>query len=483
MDNSLKKKVISGIIWNGIGFFLNYGLNLIFQIILARLLLPKDFGLIGMISIFISLSMIFIESGFSSALIQKKNPTQLDYSSVFYFNIIIGIALYFILFFTAPYIAYFFLEPKLISILRWFGLTLILSSFIVVHTAIVNKNMNYKLITKINVISSVISGVFGITLAFLDFGVYSLVYKMVLFGAINFVLFILLSKWKPSFIFSSKSIKSLFKFSSNLLLSSIIHSIYLNINNLLIGKFYSSIQLGYYTQGKKLQEIPAIQLSEVVAKVMFPAFSTIQDDNEKIKSIYKRVILSVIWIIFPMVIYLATMSNEIIIIFFTEKWLPAVPYLQILCIGNMLYPIHYISMNLSKSKGFSNVFLKIEIVKKIIGFSAIVIAIPHGVVALVFAEMITSWLVLYFNLSWNGKLINYSFREQIKDYFPTFLLIFFVGTTTYIFKSIFDFLGIYMLFVIGSLLFLFLYFILSYIFKIDGFIYFLNLLKFKKGVK
>jgi teichuronic acid exporter len=428
---SIKEKTISGIVWNFIDNFSNLGLNFIIGIILARLLSPKEFGLIGMVTIFIAISMTFVNSGFTNALIRKKDCTETDYSTVFYFNLIAGSLLYAILFLTAPFISVFLNEPALINLIRVLSLGLIISSLTIIQSTTLTKRIDFKLQTKVSLTSNIVSGVLGIYLAYMGFGVWSLVAKTLSQQTINSLLLWLFNRWRPLLVFSKKSFNELFSFGSKLLLSSLIDTIYQNIYYLIIGKYFSAQELGFYTRANNFKELPSSNINGIVSKVSYPVLSALQDDMIKLKSGYKSIIKSTMYITFILMIGMAAIAEPMVITLIGEKWRASIIYLQMLCFVGMLYPLHSLNLNMLNVQGRSDLFLKLEIIKKIIAIPTIVLGVIFGIKIMILGMFITSIFAYYLNSYWSGKFVNYTMKEQILDVLPSLILALFIGSFVY----------------------------------------------------
>lgn len=417
-----KNKTLSGFMWTFSDLIMNQGIQFIIQIILARLLLPSDFGLIGMITIFIFISNSIIDSGFANALIREKKVTQKDYSTVFYFNLITSIIIYIILFILSPYISKFYNEIKIISILRVLGLTVIINSFGLVQRVILTKKIDFKTQTKINVMASIISGIMGIIMAIIGFGVWSLVARTLFQSIIQSLLLCMLNKWIPSLEFDFSSFKKYFKFGWKLLVSGLINTIYNNIYYLIIGKGFSAYELGYYTNASKVKDISTQSINTAIQKVTYPVLSNISDD-EKLKMSYIKLLKISAFIIFPIVMGLSAISDPLFNIVFGEKWAPSIILFQILCFEGMLYPIHSINLNILQVKGRSDLFLKLEIIKKIVYtiIIASVLFLKLGIIHLLLGAVLNSYIAYFINTYYTKDLINYSIKEQIKDIMPSLI--------------------------------------------------------------
>lgn len=419
---SIKQKTINGLKWSFIDSFANQGIQLIIGIILARLLEPEKFGLIGMLTIFISVSQVFIDSGFGQAIIRKQDCKQIDLNTVFFFNLVMSIFLYFCLFFNARYVGLFFNQPALCQLLKVLGVVLIINAFGLIQRTLVNKEVDFKLQSKISIISSIISGVLAIWMAAKGYGVWSLVYKSISMQLITTLLFWIFNSWRPSFDFSIKSLRKLFQFSSKLLASSLLDIIYRNVYYLIIGKYFSFTELGYYTRANEFQNIPSANLTQIINRVSYPIISTIQDDPEKIKAVYKKMIKGTMFLSFMLMFGLAACSKQVILLTIGEKWLPAAEFLQILCLSGVFYPLHALNLNVLVVKGHSDIFLKLEVIKKILIVPTIIIGIHYGIRIMLITMVINSIIAYFLNSKESGKLIGYSSWAQLKDIFPSFII-------------------------------------------------------------
>ena len=362
---TLKQKTISGLKWSFIDNTANIGLSFIIGIILARLLSPQEFGLIGMITIFIALASSFVNSGFSQALIRKQNCSQTDYSTIFYFNLIVGVVFYLLLFFTAGNISSFFNEPLLKPMVRVLSLGIIINALTLIQSTRLTKQINFKLQTKISIISTVISGAVGIVMAYRGFGVWSLIAKTIIGYFLTSVFLWYWNKWKPSFIFSISSFKELFSFGSKLLVSGIIDTIYRNVYYLVIGKYFSAVELGYYTRADQFQALPSSNLQGIIGRVSYPVMATIQDDIPRLREAYTKLIRSTMLITFVLMLGMAAIARPMILTLIGENWEPCVIYVQMLCFVGMFYPLHALNLNMLQIQGRSDLFLRLEIIKKI----------------------------------------------------------------------------------------------------------------------
>jgi O-antigen/teichoic acid export membrane protein len=419
---TLKQKTVDGLKWSFIDNSASLGLSFIFGIILARLLSPQEFGLIGMITIFIAIAGTFVNSGFGAALVRKQDCTQADYSTVFYFNLIIGLLFYLLLFFTAEEISKYFNEPLLKPMVRVLSLGIIINAFTLIQSIQLTKRIDFKLQTKVSIIAVVVSGCVGIGMAYTGYGVWSLIVKIILGYLLTFILLWYWNKWKTSLMFSVASFKELFSFGSKLLVSGLIDTIYTNIYYLIIGKYYTAVELGYYTRAEQFQSLPSSNIQGVIGRVSYPILTTIQDDIPRLREVYKKIIRSTMFITFVLMLGMAAVARPMVLTLIGEKWEPCVVYLQMLCFVGMLYPLHVLNLNMLNVQGRSDLFLRLEIIKKTLAVPVIVIAVICGIKAMILGMIFLSLIAYYLNSYWSGRLIGYSTLEQIKDILPSFML-------------------------------------------------------------
>jgi teichuronic acid exporter len=402
-------------------------IQFIVGLILARILSPSEFGLVGMVTVFLALAQSLVDSGFSQALIRKSNPTQADFSTVFYFNFLAGLVISIIFYIAAPAIAHFYKQPDLVSLARVLGVIILINSTSFTQRTILTRRIDFKLQMKISFISAIISGILAIILALRGYGVWSLVWKTIIASLIQSVLLWYFNKWIPALTFSKGSLKALFSFGSKLLLSGLIDTIYKNIYMLVIGKVFSANELGFYSRADQFSRLPTQNITGTVQRVSYPVLSMVQDDTEKLKTGYRRIIFTSMFITFFSMLGLAAMAKSLIIVLIGEKWLPAVVYLQLLCLGEMLYPLQALNLNILNVRGRSDLFLRIEIIKKLMVIPVISIGIFLGIRVMLIGMIIISFIAYYINSYYSGRLISYSIKEQIADILPTFLLSFIIA--------------------------------------------------------
>lgn len=419
---NLKEKTVSGLLWSFIDNFTNLGAQFVVGIVLARILSPREFGLIGMLTIFIAISQSFIDSGFSNALIRKKDCTQTDYSTIFFFNLGVSLICYLLLFIFSGAISSFFNEPQLKALIQVLGIGLILNSFGIIQRTILTKSINFKLQTKVSLIASLGSGIIAIIMALKGFGVWSLIALTLSRYALTSTFLWVYTSWKPTLVFCKKSFNELFGFGSKLLLSGLIDTAYRNIYYLIIGKYFSAIELGFYTRADQFQSLPSSNLQGIIGRVSFPMLSSIQDDIPRLKEAYIKIIRSTMLITFTLMLGMATVARPMIFTLIGDKWEPSVIYLQMLCFVGMFYPLHVLNLNMLNVQGRSDLFLKLEIIKKVLAVPVIIIAIFMGIKAMIMGMMVLTIIAFYLNSYWSGKMIGYSFINQVKDIMPALIL-------------------------------------------------------------
>lgn len=421
MPESLKHKTLHGTLWSAVERFSVQGIAFVVMIVMARMLTPEDYGLVGMLTIFIAISQSLIDSGFSQALIRKQNRTETDNSTVFYFNIAVGAVLYLVLFLCAPLIARFYDQPILVPLTRLVSLSVLINSFVVVQRALLTVNIDFKTQAKASCIAALSAGAVGIGMAYGGFGVWSIVWYQLTNLSVNVGLLWLLSKWRPQRIFSWAAFRELFGFGSKLAVSGIIDTLYNNVYLIVIGKVFSASDLGYYTRASQFAQFPSSNLTGILQRVTFPVLCTIQDEDERLRSVYRRFLRLSAFIVFPLMMGLAAVAHPLVVLLLKEQWAFSAVLLQILCFCMMWYPIHAINLNLLQVKGRSDLFLKQEIYKKIIGVSILCITVPMGLVAMCVGTILSSFISLFINTYYTGKLIHVGFLRQMGDLLPSLL--------------------------------------------------------------
>ncbi len=389
------------------------------MIVMARVLTPEDYGLVGMLTIFIAISQALVDSGFSQALIRKQDRTEIDNSTVFYFNIGIGLILYLILFFCAPLIARFYNEPLLTPMTRVISISVVINSLVVVQRALLTIEIDFKTQAKASLVAAITAGAIGIVMAYSGYGVWAIVWFQLSNLGVNMILLWILSKWRPSRKYSWKSFRELFAFGSKLAASGVIDTVYNNVYLLVIGKIFNASDLGYYTRASQFAQFPSSNITGILQRVTFPVLCSIQNDNERLEHVYRRFLRLSAFVIFPLMTGLAAVAHPLIMILLKEQWAFAATLLSIICFSMMWYPVHAINLNLLQVKGRSDLFLKLEIIKKIIGITMLCATIPLGLIAMCAGSIVTSIICLTINTYYTGKLINVGFLKQMQDLLPT----------------------------------------------------------------
>lgn len=419
---SLGLKSFKGVLWNVLGRFSNQAMGFAMGIVLARLIAPENYGLIAMAMVVVGITGFLIDGGFGVALIRKKEPSASDYYTVFWFNSGVALALYILIWLAAPALEKFFETPQLTSVIRWISLTLLIRGGVVIQGIQLTRRLAFKTMNLASMVATLISGIVGISMALAGYGVWALVVQQLLSQLINSFLIILINRWSPAWVFSRSSFHSLFAFGSKLLLSGFLNAVFENLYPLIIGKIFSPASLAFYTRADSYQKLIARNLTSVVSSVSFPSLAPLQDDNARLKNAYRQIISMVMLVNTPVLLGLVAVAEPLIEFMITDKWLPTVPYLQWLCLAGLLYPLHAINLNVINVKGRSDIFLKLEIAKKILVVLAIFAGLPWGVKGLVIGQVVVSFLAYFLNAWFSLRLIGYTIKEQIRDVWP-FLII------------------------------------------------------------
>ncbi|WP_279131741.1 lipopolysaccharide biosynthesis protein [Photobacterium phosphoreum] len=422
--SSIKQKTTNGLKWSAIERIATQAVQLIVMLILGRMLGPEAFGLVGMLAIFIAISQTFVDSGFSSALIRKQDRSEADYATTFYFNIVISLICYVLLFICAPYIADFYQQPELINLTRVLGIVVLVNAFTVVQRTRLTVAMDFKTQAKASILSVSCSTIITLILAYYNFGVWVLVGQTLSFAIFNVIFFNVFDPWLPKCGFSKSSFKELFGFGSKLLASAILATIYENIYQIIIGKLFNAGQLGLFTQAKNLSSMPAMTLTGIIQRVTYPMMSQIQNDKQALDKAYLLTLRLAAVVISPLIIGLGLVSKPLLTVLLGQEWQSAAELMTILCIGYMLYPIHAINLNLLQVKGRSDLFLKLEIIKKVITTIVLVITVPLGIKAICIGMVTQSYLALFINTYYTGKLSSLTMLKQFKALISIWLLTF-----------------------------------------------------------
>ncbi|MGG3560514.1 lipopolysaccharide biosynthesis protein [Neobacillus rhizosphaerae] len=432
MDNyNVQSNVFSGFLWRFAERSGAQGVSFVVTIILARLLAPQDFGTLALITIIIAILQVFVDSGMGNALIQKKDADDLDFSTVFYLNLLICLILYIVMFIGAPFIAKFYGNDQLILLIRVLSLTLIISGVRNIQQAYVSKHMLFKRFFFATLGGTIGAAVIGIGLAFMGLGVWALVVQHLFLTLVDTLILWITVKWRPKIMFSFKRMVTLYSYGWKLLASSLLEVLYNNMQQLVIGKLYSTSDLAYYNSGRQFPSLAITNVNASIDSVLFPAISNVQNDSAKVKSMTRRAIRISSYIIWPIMIGLGVIAEPLISLLMTDKWLPSVPYLQIFCFVYGFWPIHTANLNAIKALGRSDIFLKLEILKKAIGLISLFVSMRYGVMAIAMAFAITTPISVFINITPNVKLLGYSYKEQLADILPSIGLAGLMGVAVY----------------------------------------------------
>ncbi len=421
-SQTLKDKTIKGVGWSAVDQVSNQGITFLVSLVLARLLSPDEYGLIGIITIFISVFNIFIISGFNAALIRKKNANDRDFNTVFWFNMAVSIVLFGVLWFIAPSIADFFERVELTALIRIMGVLLLINAFALIQTTILTKQIDFKKQTKVSLIASISSGTIGIGMALCGLGVWSLVGQQISRQGFNSLFLWIWSKWRPRLEFSTTSFKELWGFGWKLLVSGLLNTIWGEMYQVIVGKFYAPATLGQYARAHQFARVFSSNLTTIVQRVSYPVLSSIQDDRERLKEGYRKVIKSTMLVTFICMLMLAAIAKPMVLVLIGEKWLPCVVFLQLICFSMMLYPLHALNLNMLEVQGRSDLFLKLEIIKKVIAIGPICLGIFYSIYAMVMASVFVGFISYYLNAYYSGPFLHYGIRHQIRDIQPSFFV-------------------------------------------------------------
>lgn len=472
---SLKEQATTSVIWSAVERFSVQGIQLLLTIIIARVLMPSDYGLIAMLSIFMAIAQTFIDSGFSNALIQKKGRTDTDFSTVFYFNIVVSCIVYILMYLGAPYIADFYNEPKLDTITKILGLVIVINSFGIVQQAKLTIELNFRKQAHASLTAVIISGIISVTMAYSGFGVWALVWQSIIYNVIRIVLMWYYAKWKPLLVFSKKSFKTLFSFGSKLLGSSILHTIYVNLYTLIIGKFFAADICGLYNQAYKLSTFPSNNIASIIVRAVYPIQCSIQNEDEQFRDLFLKYIRMSCYFIFPIMVLLCVLAKPFVIVFLKDQWLPAVPLLQILCLAYMWDPVMKINGSTLTAKGHSKYFFHAEIYKKVVAFIILLVTIPFGITIMCWGLVMYAFSDMFIISLYIRKVINIRPSDQLKTIFPVILLSASMGIIVYILNRFIqsDVLQL----VAGGATGVLYYIIISYFFKFKEALFFKNMIK------
>lgn len=477
MSDSVKHQAVKGVMWSAVERFSVQGIQFVLTIIIARLVLPSEYGLIAMLSIFLAIAQTFVDSGFSNALIQKKDRTEVDFSTVFYFNIFIAFVAYGVLFVSAPSIASFYKEPALTTVTRWVGLSLILNGLSVVQRAKLTVRVDFRTQAKASLVAVIISGLIGVLLAYQGYGVWALVFQTLSSSFLNTLLLWTFAKWLPLWCFSWVSFKSLFSFGSKLLLSGLLHTIYINLYSLVIGRRYSAMDVGFYNRSYQLAGFPSINIVGIITRAIYPLQCEMQDDDERLNASFIQYLRMSCYIIFPLMTVLGVLAEPLVRLLLTDKWLPSAELLSILCFAYMWYPVMVINNQILNVKGRSDYFLRAEIIKKVVAIGILCATLPFGVRVLCWGIVLYNFLDMGIIIYYSRKVISTGYREQVRNIIPLFLLSWGMGISIYLCQLFFDGGSLFLQLVLCWVVAFTTYMVLSFIFRIQEFQQVLLLIK------
>lgn len=433
-EQSLKDKTVKGVAWSGIDNVVQFGVTFVVSIVLARLLSPDDYGLLGLIAVFTAVCTALINGGFTTALIRKKDATDDDYNTAFIVNLGISLLLYIVIFLCSPLIANFFERHELVGLTRVSSLGMIIGALALVQQTRLTKRIDFKTQAKITLIASVCSGVIGIVMACFDFGVWALVAQQLSVQTLRTVLLWFYNKWVPKLRFSSKSFHELFGFGWKMMVSGVLDTVWKELYQVIVGKFYSPATLGQYTRAKQFSQLFSSNLTSVIQRVTYPVLSNIQDDKERMIVAYRRIIKTTMFITAISMFWLGAISEPLLYCLIGPKWHEAATYLPLICISGSLYPLHAINLNMLQVQGRSDLFLGLEIVKKIVGLAPLTVCIIYGVMPMLYVNLVTGAICYFLNSYFPGKLLGYTSWMQLKDIAPSYGLSTLIAISVYFLK-------------------------------------------------
>ncbi len=415
----LSKKSTSAVLWGGMEIFLKQGIGLVLSIVIARLLKPEDFGVIAMLSLFTGIAAVFVDSGFNSALIQRQGITIEDTSTVFYFNIGMALAMALLLAAAAPYIADFYRMPILKPLTWLMAFNLFLGSFRSIQAVLLTKELNFRIQMKVTLAATIISGAIGIGLAWHGWGVWGLAVQIVASTAVSVLLLWFLSAWRPAVCFRLASLRSLFRYGSFMALSGLLDTAYTRLNTLIIGRVYSARDLGLYSRADNIQQLPTSTISTLLGRVAFPVFSAAAaGESGALRHAASKALTAIMLVNTPLMFGILVTARPLVLVVYGEKWLPCVPFLQVLALAGVFWPLHVINLNLIKSRGRSDLFFRLEIIKKVIGLTFLIVAAQISMMAMAWSHVFVGFICYFINAAYSGRLAAYPIKDQVRDMSP-----------------------------------------------------------------
>ena len=466
--SSLKTQVLSSFLWSAIQKIGALIVSFFTNLVLARILSPDDFGNIGILLIFIVVCQAFVDGGFGAALIQRKGVSDADYSTVFYWNLFVAAMLVIIIYFVAPIIGTYYKSELLCNLLRVQSLTIFINAFSLVQTAKLTKELNFKVLSVRSIISVTVGASIAVMLAYNGWGVWSLVIKEIVSATVGVLLLWLFCKWYPSLVFDKQSFKEMFQFGFLILISSIVGTVYRNIQSLIIGKVFSFRDLGYYTQARKMEEIPVQGGTMVLTQVLFPVYSSLAGQYEYMKSIVRKNVIIITFLTFPVMILLILLASPLLTILFTNKWAASIPLFQILCIEGMFFPLNCANTEIFKAIGKSSIYFILQTVKRVVSLVIIIYSVQYGLYPMMWTVAITGILFYIVNVIFTHRIFGYKMREQLIDIMPNLVLSIIIGLFIFILLIIANISNGYMLILFGSCTYMSLYLFFSIILKFKG---------------
>ena len=468
-QENMKKKVLSGLFWKVMENGGTQGIQFLVSVLLARMLTPAESGEAMLIMIFITIGNVFVQSGINTSLIQKRTVDEADYSSAFYISGAIAFILYIILYFSAPAIASFYGQPVFIPVLRVLSVTLFFGAVTSVQTAVVARNMEFRRLCLASLFAALCSGIIGVFLAARGFGLWALAMQQFFYSFFIMIMLLFLVKWRPRLLFSVKKAGELFSYGWKILCSGLIDTVFNNVYGLVIGKLYNSAMMGQYSRGNQFPALIANNLGAAIQSVMLPAFSASQEDKDRLKRMVRRSIVTSSYLVFPMMAGLIAVAEPMVKLLLTDRYLPCVPMLRMLCIAYATWPLHVANLQAINALGRSEIFLKLEIIKKAVSMAALLISIPFGIYTMVALKAVTDFICTFINAYPNKKLLNYSFFEQWKDVLPSLFLSAVMCLVSYGIQYVIE--GTLLTLVVQILVGVVVYAGLSWLFRLEAFLY------------
>lgn len=479
MAKSIRTQFLSGVAWSSISRFSSLGIQFLVTIVLARLLSPEDFGVIALLTVFIAIAQILLDSGFGDALIQRESKSSLEYSSVFYLNILIGVACYFLLYIVSPLLDTFYNINGLHKYARVLFLVIPINALGLIQRVQLRQSLSFKKLSIIEIFAALISGLIGICLAHFGFGVYSLIGQMFTINFLRTILTIIINRWHPTLEFSFVALKPLFKFGVNLTFTGLLTVIFNNIHTIIIGRYYSPKSVGYFNQARQYEQLSSNTITEIVMSVSYPTLVKLKSDIIRLREVYKKIIEMVVFLVVPLMCILFIVSDDLLVFLLSEKWLPSSIYFKILCVYGITFPLHQLNGNILKVKGESKRYLYIEIVRRLLLIISIVLTLKISIEAMLYGQILSMIIIIIISMYYSGKLINYRLITQFKDIIPYYIAgILSFAVTLYFYQFLlFNPLAKIM---ISSLILMLIYILICRLFVLDALNNVLKLFKNRK---